>query len=526
MWSLSIITGTVWACPLETSLVPPSSGKKEVDMIYMSGGADIADNAVGNTASSVDQSANITATTGKITPAASDVADEEISFSDDDGDIDESKSVPTTVSVPFLSEEHKKKLTDAIIKARKEWKHTSSRVRVLQVVEEVDAAASFTFDYALLTACAAWIAGCGLATNNGTVVIASMLVSPIMGPVMAITFGTTVRNKKLIKKGVKNEAASLLICMLIGSFLAILATIFDTVNKYNWPSDEMTSRGDIHGLVLGIFIALPSAVATALSTLGKNSSGMVGVAISLSLLPPAVNAAMCWTYELMLLSPHYSRNEGDTTDYWNTGAISFALTLVNILCIWLAGTFTFWLKEVVPLTEKNAFWTDDLQEYRKHKGEDTDLDVLNDGIQAALEMQNFVAEDKKEDLYFGARNFNLTERRAAEQRRRGLADNALEDAFFIDATALGKADVVPGGIINLNEVKLQDAFDDTRIKDELQNNANKFGTLEEAGKALFDANLIDTELASTDSFPSNDVGIRHGAVAEEVLLNGLTSGYN
>lgn len=64
---------------------------------------------------------------------------------------------------------------------------------------------------------------------------------------------------------------------------------------------------------------------------------MVGVAISLSLLPPAVNAGMCWTYAAMLKAPAFDRNTGDDTDYAETGAISLALTAVNILCIWVAG---------------------------------------------------------------------------------------------------------------------------------------------------------------------------------------------
>ena len=344
---------------------------------------------------------------------------------------------------------------------------------------------------------------------------------------MGFTFGTTVRNKELVIKGIKNELVSLLICMMIGSILSIIATVTLTPEKRDWPSDEMISRGDILGLTSGVLIAIPSGIATALSTLGKNSSGMVGVAISLSLLPPAVNAAMCWTYELMLMSNKYSRNEGDTTNYWEVGAISFALTMINIVCIWLSGVFTFWLKEVAPIDQKNAFWSDDLAEYRKHKRKDTDLNVINDGIKAAAELQNAVAMDKKEDLYVTEQTIDFTDCRAGEHRRRGLADNALEDALYLDTKTLGAPDIVPGGAINLNEAKLQDIADDTVLKDELLTNANKFGTLTDAGKALFDTNLIDSELVSSDeSFPLNDVGIRHGAVAEEVLLNGLSSGYN
>lgn len=105
----------------------------------------------------------------------------------------------------------------------------------------------------------------------------------------------------------------------------------------DWPSDEMTSRGDVTGLVAGVLVALPSGVATALSTLGKNSSGLVGVAISLSLLPPAVNAGLCWTYALLLSAPSVNRNVGDDTNYWVVGSLSLILTLVNIVCKFLVS---------------------------------------------------------------------------------------------------------------------------------------------------------------------------------------------
>ena len=44
------------------------------------------------------------------------------------------------------------------------------------------------------------------------------------------------------------------------------------------------------GLCVGIGIALPSGAGVALSVLGGNAGSLVGVAISASLLPPAVNS--------------------------------------------------------------------------------------------------------------------------------------------------------------------------------------------------------------------------------------------
>ena len=49
----------------------------------------------------------------------------------------------------------------------------------------------------------------------------------------------------------------------------------------------------IRGLWVGVLIALPSGAGVALSILGGNAGSLVGVAISASLLPPAVNSVSC-----------------------------------------------------------------------------------------------------------------------------------------------------------------------------------------------------------------------------------------
>ena len=52
----------------------------------------------------------------------------------------------------------------------------------------------------------------------------------------------------------------------------------------------MLCRGLARGLGVGVAIAIPSGAGVALSILGGNTGSLVGVAISASLLPPAVNA--------------------------------------------------------------------------------------------------------------------------------------------------------------------------------------------------------------------------------------------
>ena len=54
-------------------------------------------------------------------------------------------------------------------------------------------------------------------------------------------------------------------------------------------------------LWIGVLIALPSGAGVALSVLGGNAGSLVGVAISASLLPPAVNSVSCYSSVNFLL---------------------------------------------------------------------------------------------------------------------------------------------------------------------------------------------------------------------------------
>jgi len=159
---------------------------------------------------------------------------------------------------------------------------------------------------------------------------------------------------------------------------------------------------------VGVAIAVPSGVGVAISVLGGNSGSMVGVAISASLLPPAVNTGLYWAMALMSSAFNDSfhqdfKNEtllpetkdfkfeyaehGDIAEelFWR-GMISLTLTCINILCIIIVGVLMLLVKQVTPesIPQRNAsFWKKDIllnKEYEKSfqekdgvTGEDLDL---------------------------------------------------------------------------------------------------------------------------------------------------------
>ena len=147
----------------------------------------------------------------------------------------------------------------------------------------------------------------GLVENSSVILVASMLVSPLMGPILAIVFGMAVRNRKLLRIGIKRELYCLLICVVCGFIFGCIfvlkfnrtRSMLAITTSTNWPTLEMSSRTGWSCLVVGLAVAVPSGVGVAISVLGGNSGSMVGVAISASLLPPAVNTGLYWAMALM-----------------------------------------------------------------------------------------------------------------------------------------------------------------------------------------------------------------------------------
>ena len=157
-----------------------------------------------------------------------------------------------------------------------------------------------------------------------------------MGPILAITFGITTFQKDLIFIGLRTEIISLLLCILMGAIVACGMHLFGAPQIFKWPTDEMGSRGEWTGILVSIFIALPSGVGVALSVLGNNTSSLVGVAISASLLPPAVNTGMCIAYYFISLDDP----ELSTEELGEIGGISFLLTLINIIIMEMVYSFS------------------------------------------------------------------------------------------------------------------------------------------------------------------------------------------
>lgn len=113
----------------------------------------------------------------------------------------------------------------------------------------------------------------------------------------------------------------------------------------DWPTSEMAIRGTLQNFYLGLPIAFFSGMGVAVGLLDSQTNSLVGVAISASLLPPAVNCGMLWVcfwfYERGIFEPEISRSE-----FYTGGVFSLLLTIANIVLVIVSAMVMFRVKEV------------------------------------------------------------------------------------------------------------------------------------------------------------------------------------
>lgn len=138
-------------------------------------------------------------------------------------------------------------------------------------------------DYLLFTVCAAIIATFGFMIDNVFVLIGAMLLSPLMYPIMAVSYGWARSQGKLVRAGLKAE--------LVGVSLSVIASLVTSLFLLLFPNPnlELEFSFALTSPFLTFMIALMLGLIAANSFYRGQFESLTGVAVSISLLPPLVN---------------------------------------------------------------------------------------------------------------------------------------------------------------------------------------------------------------------------------------------
>jgi uncharacterized hydrophobic protein (TIGR00341 family) len=191
-----------------------------------------------------------------------------------------------------------------------------------ELYNTVSGGAELDANYLLLVALSSVVAGIGLVNDSVAIVIGAMVIAPLLGPNLALALAAALGDRALMVKAA--------VTGVIGICLAILlSTAFSFLAPVTLESHELMLRTEVgYGAMA---LALASGAAAALSLTTGLSTTLVGVMVTVALLPPAVTAG------LML---------GDGRFDVAIGALS--LLAVNIISVLLMAQLVFLVKGIRP----------------------------------------------------------------------------------------------------------------------------------------------------------------------------------
>ena len=130
--------------------------------------------------------------------------------------------------------------------------------------------------------CAIFIASIGLNMNSTAVVIGSMLISPLMTPIVGVGFGLAIFDTRLIKQSLKVLFIHVLVSLLV-------STLYFWISPLSYASSQLIARTS--PTIWDVLIAIAGGIAGVIGSRKKEANNIVpGVAIATALMPPICTA--------------------------------------------------------------------------------------------------------------------------------------------------------------------------------------------------------------------------------------------
>ncbi|MEJ7913828.1 MAG: TIGR00341 family protein [Chitinophagaceae bacterium] len=156
------------------------------------------------------------------------------------------------------------------------------RAEEAEIVESIKRDVSFKGTNLWTLIFAIFIASIGLNVNSTAVIIGAMLISPLMGPIMAVGLAIGTNDLELLKRGVKNVTIAAVISISTSALYFYITPLHDA-------SSELLAR--TNPSLWDVFIAFFGGLAGIVAGTRKSKSNVIpGVAIATALMPPLCTA--------------------------------------------------------------------------------------------------------------------------------------------------------------------------------------------------------------------------------------------
>ncbi|MFM9449045.1 DUF389 domain-containing protein [Streptomyces acidiscabies] len=182
---------------------------------------------------------------------------------------------------------------------------------------------TLSWTYVAFLTLATMIAACGVVLDNAILIVGAMAVGPEFGPLAALSTSIVRRAPRLALRALTALLVGFAVAMTLTVAFSWLMNAANLFHESDLEGDRPNTAFVYAPDAFSFVVALLAGAAGTLSLTSAKSGALVGVAISVTTVPAAANAAVALTY-------------GDPSQTWG----STAQLLLNLLGIVLAGVMT------------------------------------------------------------------------------------------------------------------------------------------------------------------------------------------
>lgn len=205
---------------------------------------------------------------------------------------------------------------------------SSTGVNREEIIANLGKISGFSGTYLLMNILAAALAALGLLNNDSVVIIASMIVAPLLGPIVLTSLGLlSLETTSYIKRGLLAEISGISVTVIVGALIGIVFQSLERIDADKLKElgySEIMNRTAL--TVPTISLALLGGLAAGIIVARGLDVSIVGVAIAASLCPPAATIGIL-----------------GALGAWSLALKATSLLLLNILAINLSCTGVFWI---------------------------------------------------------------------------------------------------------------------------------------------------------------------------------------
>ncbi|MFF8711242.1 DUF389 domain-containing protein [Streptomyces sp. NPDC015184] len=202
-----------------------------------------------------------------------------------------------------------------------------------ELTEATHEESTFSVTYVAFLSVATMLAACGVMLDNAILIVGAMAVGPEFGPLAGISTALVQRAPRLALRSLYALVGGFAVAMVLTAGFAWLMDSFGLFARSMIEGERPNTAFIWKPDAMSFVVAFLAGIAGTLSLTSAKSGALIGVAISVTTVPAAANAAVAFSYS------DYGQMWGSTAQLMaNLGGIVVAgtLTLLVQRALWAA----------------------------------------------------------------------------------------------------------------------------------------------------------------------------------------------